>query len=157
MGKRGRTGVDLYKDNFTYVVFIVLGATILFFIWWLLVPLFLGYYAISQFAFWYLICTRCANYGSGHCPSGQSIAAARYFKKRKTKEFRKAFKKYIGVVFPWWFIPLIGAVYLFLFDFSMVMLIFFIGFCIIGFIFIPFYSKGKGCKDCKNKKNCPWV
>jgi hypothetical protein len=144
-------------DNIPTAVMFLLGSALI----WKISPvfslLFLVYCGLSIVLFWRLICPWCHHFESSGCPCGYGRIAPRFFQRRAGKEFRKVFRRNIGVVFPCWIAPLVAGLYLLRTQFSGTVLILFLSFCVVGFVLIPAISKFVGCRHCTIKADCPWM
>jgi hypothetical protein len=144
-------------DNIPTIVMFFLGAALI----WKIAPvysaLFLVYCAFSIIFFWRFICPWCHHFGSAGCPCGYGKIASRLFQRRTGKEFKKVFRRNIGILFPCWIVPLGIGIYLLRTEFSWALCILFLSFCFVGFILIPGISKFVGCKSCEIKADCPWM
>lgn len=144
-------------DNAPTAFLFLLGTAIM----WNMHPIpalvFLAYCCLSIVLFWKLICPWCYHFGTTGCPCGYSRVAARLFRKKAGKEFKRVFKRNIVVVFPCWFLPLAAGIYLLWTDYGRTLLFLVLAFCLVGFILIPAISKFVGCRSCDIKDQCPWV
>jgi hypothetical protein len=157
---RKLTKKTLIIENSPMVVLWILTVYLLFMVNWIFVLLFLIYIPISVLWFWRFICTHCAHYSTGCCPSGYGRVTARLFLFRGEEDFKKAFRRNISMVIPYWVVPLIVGLYL-LYDKYPEIPMFLIGILIVtyinGFVLMPMVSKLVGCKDCPQRDNCPWA
>ena len=144
-------------DNAPTVLLFILGAALLSRLWWPLAVVFLAYCATSIVLFWALICPSCHHYGTRACPCGYGAIAQRLFERKAVGDFKRAFKRNIGFMFPCWFAPLIGGAYLLWADPSRPLLGLFLAFGIVGFIVIPAIARFVGCRGCDIKDQCPWM
>lgn len=144
-------------DNAPTVVMFLLGSAIIWRINPLFSILFLIYCGLSIILFWRLICPWCHHFGTSGCPCGYARIAARFFKRREGREFRRVFRQNIVVVFPCWFVPLGVGICLLWTRFSPALLSLFLAFCVIGFLMIPVISRFVGCESCNIKDECPWM
>jgi hypothetical protein len=147
-------------DNVPTVSMFIIGAVLVWLIWWPLSVLFLAYCASSIVLFWALICPHCHHYGSRACPCGYGVMAPRFFESRLGKSdrsFREVFRKNIAIMFPCWIVPFVAGAYLMATAFTMLVLVLFVLFCVVGFALIPAISRFVGCKDCEIKDDCPWI
>ena len=147
-------------DNIPTMSMFILGAILVWLIWWPLSIIFLIYCVASIVLFWALICPYCHHYASRACPCGYGVMAPKLFRsKRDTSKrtFREVFRKNISIMFPCWLVPFVAGIYLLFTNYSIMVLILFVLFCIVGFVLIPSISKFVGCKDCEIKEDCPWV
>ena len=147
----------IIADNTPTVLLWILGAFLIFQVHWLLMVLFIIYIPFSVLWFWRFICTHCALYESKCCPCGYGSAAPKLFLFRDEKDFKKAFNKNIGIVFPYWFAPLFAGIYLLMYDYSDLTFIIFIAAMIDAFVVIPGVSRLVGCGSCASKDSCPWT
>lgn len=157
---RKLTKKTLVIENSPIVTLWVLTSLLLIQIHWLWLLLFFVYVPFSVVWQWRYICTHCAAYGTGCCPSGYGNAAAKLFLFRGEKGFRKAFSKNIPVVFGYWFIPLIGGIYLLYIsypDIPIILIMLFVSTLVVGFGVAPYISSRVGCKECVQRDDCPWV
>ncbi len=150
-------GWVVFVDNFPTVTMFVLGAALLWLIWWPLSIIFLVYCGASIVMFWGLICPYCHHFDTRACPCGYGVVAPKLFKARHGKEFRRVFKRNITIMFPAWIVPFVAGVYVLWLEFTWLVLVLFLAFCIIGFALIPAISKYIGCKGCEIKDQCPWM
>jgi hypothetical protein len=144
-------------DNLPTLLLIGIGAIIISFASTIGTIMYLSYSIFSIIWFWARICTTCDFYDTRSCPCGYGRISSFLFKKQEHKSFKKAFKRNIIVLFPWWFIPPLLGMYILIKEFSTLLLSLVIAFCIVGFIIIPFISRFVGCKNCSEKENCPWM
>ena len=135
----------------------LLGAALLWPISGSLSIAFLLYCGLAIVLFWARICPHCHHFDTRACPCGYGIVAAAFFKPKVGKDFRKVFRRNIGIMFPCWFAPLGGGAYLLWTRFSGPALGLFLTFCIVAFLLIPVISRFVGCKDCDVRDQCPWM
>jgi len=144
-------------DNAPTAVMFLLGSALV----WKVSPtfsvLFLVYCILSIFMFWYLICPWCHHFGTSGCPCGYGTISSRIFERRTGKEFKRVFRRNIGIVFPCWIIPFGTGIYLLWTGFSWGLFSLFLSFCIVGFALIPALSKFIGCRWCTTRDECPWM
>ena len=134
---------------------VLIGAVLLFLCHPLLSLSYLIVSVVGMLWFWGTICPNCLGYGSRGCPSGHGLISARLFKKAKKPDFKKAFKRNIIAVAVQWFIPLV-SIYWIVTDFDPLKLGMLILFCLVGFIWLPYASRKKGCRRCPQQVDCPW-
>ena len=144
-------------DNVPTVVMFVLGAALVWLVWWPLSVVFIAYCCLSIVLFWRLICPYCHHFDTRACPCGYGVIASRLFGRREGPDFRTVFKQRIGIMFPAWIVPFVAGVYLLWTDPSWDVLGLLLAFCIVGFVLIPAISKYVGCKGCEIKDDCPWM
>jgi len=144
-------------DNAPTAVMFILGAVLIGKIGPVFAVLYFAYCLLSVFLFWYRICPWCRHFGTSGCPCGYGKISAGLFKSRSGKDFKKVFKRNIGIVFPCWILPFGVGIYLLVTGFSGALLSLFLSFCIVGFVLIPVISKYVGCKSCTLKHDCPWM
>jgi len=143
-------------DNIPTVTMFILGAILVWWVWWPLSIPFLIYCGLSIVLFWALICPYCNHFNTKACPCGYGVIAPRYFKFRGSKHFAKVFRKNIAVMFPCWIVPTIAGIYLLWTHLTILVAGVFIAFCIVGFALIPTISRFVGCAGCEIKDQCPW-
>jgi hypothetical protein len=148
----GRIAYTNLPSALTYVI----GTLIMFHLGLLYGFLFLIFLAVEITLFMKFACSYCALHGSVYCPSGYGLVAAKIFKGGDVSKFPKMFKTFIPFFSIVWVIPLLGALYLLLTDFGLYYLVLTIVFVTIGFIILPVFHKFRECRDCPNRKNCPW-
>jgi hypothetical protein len=124
--------------------------------------LFLGLFYISYSLFsivwfWARICPSCPHFDTKSCPCGYGFISARFFRKKDSRDFQRVFSMNIIFLFPSWFLPLGVGTYSLIADYSIQLTVWLTLFVIIGFIFIPLFSKKVGCKNCAVKDRCPWM
>ncbi len=132
-----------------------LGAIIMLFLGRVFFLAYILYCLFSTLWFMKFICAYCPHYGKEKCPSSYSKIAAKLFKKGNPAEFNTMFRTHIGIVFPSWIIPVIAAIYLLLYEFSILILFLLITFVVVGFVILPVMTKKYGCENCDLKENCP--
>lgn len=142
-------------DNGPTVLLFILGAAILWPLWWPYAMLFLAYCVASIVLFWAVICPYCHHFGTRACPCGYGAVAPRFFARRSSADFRRTFRRNIAIMFPVWVVPLIGGIYLLMAAFSWLVAGLLVAFCVDGFAIIPAISIFIGCKGCE-VKDCPW-
>jgi len=142
-------------DNGPTILLFILGALILWPLWWPFSVLFLAYCALSIVLFWAVICPFCHHFGTHACPCGYGAAAPRFFARKKEGDFRRRFRNNIAIMFPVWLAPLMGGIYVLYTVFSWPVLCLLVAFCIDGFAVIPAISYFIGCKGCEIQ-DCPW-
>lgn len=148
----GRIAYTNLPSGLTYVI----GTIIMFHLGVLYGFLFLVFLTIEIFLFMKFACSYCALHGSVYCPSGYGLVAVKIFKGGDVAKFPRMFKTFIPFFSIVWVIPLLGAMYLLMTDFSLYYLVLTIVFVTIGFIILPVFHKFRECRDCPNRKNCPW-
>jgi hypothetical protein len=79
------------------------------------------------------------------------------FRSASTPDFRRAFRRYLAVLFPCWFVPLGVGLYLTCSRRRRETLYLTAGFALVGFVIIPAISKLVGCSRCELKDQCPWM
>ena len=104
-----------------------------------------------------LICAYCPHYGTRTSLCGYGLVAKSVSKRKSVKGFRRSFQKYIAVIFPNWFLPLIIGIYLVYLTQNWIILIILIAFILIGFIGVPYVSKSESCDSCRLRDDCPWM
>ena len=142
-------------DNGPTILLFILGAALLWPLWWPYAVLFLVYCVASIVLFWAVICPYCHHFATNACPCGYGKVAPRFFGRKSSGDFGKTFRRNIAIMFPVWFVPLIGGAYLLLTAFSWPVAVLLAAFCIDGFAVIPGISIFVGCKGCETK-DCPW-
>jgi hypothetical protein len=133
-----------------------LGMAIFYFIGW---QYSLTYFVYCLFAtFWMMrfICAYCVKSRTGTCPSGQGQVSHRLFAPGPPKYFGRQFKRNIGIQFPIWFLPLVAAGHILYYDYSHLVLVLTIIFCVVAFVILPLNSKKNACDKCPMRKQCPW-
>ncbi len=144
------------RHSWPHILTILLGSIVVFLAHPLILPMYLVLVAITMVWFWGSICTNCNSWGSRGCPSRYGELSARFFKKAKEPNFRKAFKNNIWTVALQWFFPLLVGLLFLITDFSIVLLLTLGTFCIVGFVILPVLSRGRGCERCPQKNDCPF-
>jgi hypothetical protein len=119
--------------------------------------IFIIYLPISNYFFMVYICAYCPHYGKRSSLCGYGLVTKYFSEKKRPREFKSHFKRYIAVLFPDWFVPLIAAIIVLVYSFDWLVLILLIIFIIVGFIIVPFGSKSTSCKTCKLRDQCPWM
>ena len=119
--------------------------------------IFIIYLLVSNYLFMVLICAYCPHYGKRSSLCGYGLVTKYFAERKRPREFRGHFKRYIALLFPDWFVPLIAAIIVLFNSFEWLVLIFLIIFIIVAFIIVPFGSKSTSCKTCKLRNQCPWM
>jgi hypothetical protein len=144
-------------DNAPTLVMFFLGSALIWKIHPVFSVLFLIYCGLSIVLFWRLICPWCHHYGSSACPCGYGKISSQFFKRKTGREFKRVFRKNIGILFPCWMVPLGTGLCLLWTKFTWPLFSLFLAFCIVGFVLIPAISKLVGCRSCEIKAECPWM
>jgi len=146
-------------DNLPTIIMFILGAAVIWLLWWLFAVIYIAYCAISIVLFWAFICPYCHHFNTKACPCGYGAIAPRFFKSKKDKcrDFRKIFRFNIAIMFPCWLVPTIAGIYILATAYSLPALALLACFCVVGFALIPLISIFVGCKNCDVKKDCPWM
>jgi hypothetical protein len=114
---------------------------------------------MSTLYFLRFICTRCASYGSDHCPSGYGILSGKLFKRNRNIKFKAAFRRHIWAVAIQWFLPLGAGIAWIVGDlpkWNWIMIGTLAIFIIVAFVWLPIASRHKGCDVCPQRRDCPW-
>jgi len=135
----------------------VLGTVLIAIFNILIAVIFIIYLIVSNYLFLSLICAYCPHYGTRTSLCGYALVAKHVTTRKSARGFKSNFRKYIGVIFPNWFFPLIIGIFLIYISFNWIILILLIVFIIIAFIGVPYLSKSKSCTTCKLRNNCPWM
>ena len=96
-------------------------------------------------------------YNSRKCPCGYGVISGKLRNRGDHSLFREKFRKHIPVIVPLWFIPSAAGVLYLISEYSHIMLVLLILFCIQAFLILPLYSKYHGCRDCPQKEECSWM
>jgi hypothetical protein len=145
------------SDALPHIITVIMGGVVSFFAHPLILPAYIIIVIITMFWFWGTICTHCYGYGPGRCPSSYGKISARFFKKAERPNFNRAFKVNIWSVALQWFFPFIVGILFLIADFNWPLLISLAVFSLVGFVILPIASqKGGGCKECPQRKDCPW-
>lgn len=160
------TGPGMTKrliHNIPYVATILLGAVVIYFsivaspLKYILSGAFILYGILSTLWFMMFLCVHCHSYGSQKCHSGFGLLAAKLKDRGDPALFRKKFKIHIAVVFPSWFIPVIVGIVSLSYEFTLTKVVLISLFVINSFFILPMASKSKGCADCPQRSDCPWM
>ena len=144
-------------ENIPTLGIYILGTKILYRLSPIAGILYATYILISTYIFMKKICVYCHSFGTSSCPSGYGLIASKLSKKRSDLDFKTAFKKYIVVVFPTWFVPVFAGIYIFINNYSFGFILEMVFFCLMAFVIIPLFSKFVTCKSCRARNNCPWI
>ena len=147
---------EIVVANVPSMLTYILGTLIMFHLGILFGVLFIAFVVVQLILFMRFVCIYCPTYDSIHCPSGYGRVAAKLFKKGDVSQFRRMFNKFIPFLSLVWVVPVVGALVLIFTDFSYYHLGLLISFIVIGYIILPLYHRHFECRDCPNKKNCPW-
>jgi hypothetical protein len=151
------TDTQILIHNIPLLSMYVLGVVIvsIFSLFWGI--LFIVYIIISNILFMIWICKYCPHYGTRTSVCGYGLVTKKLTKRKSPREFNKAFKRYIAVLFPDWFAPLFVGIYLLTIEFDWILLILVVAFTLIAFVGVLYVSKSDSCDTCKLRKNCPWM
>jgi hypothetical protein len=103
------------------------------------------------------ICPHCPSYGRWSCPCGYGVVASRLRSASDRSLFASKFKRHILFIVPLWFIPLGVGVPCVVRAFSWTLVVLLAIFAVNSFVILPVVSTGKGCKDCPQQAECPWM
>jgi hypothetical protein len=163
MSEKKNYTVTFILHNSIYAIMIMLGAIIFLegtkqSSWGVTLALLFILYGIAG-SFWiiFFMCPACALYKSKDCPCGYGILSAKFRKQKEQADFDSLFKRHIWVVVPQWFIPVIAAIVFIIRDFSLLMFILLVLFCVQAFVILPLFSRHYGCSSCPQKENCTWM
>jgi hypothetical protein len=158
--KRGRwlkrgSPAQIALDNSPYALSAVLGFFVLLPIHWALAVLELV--AVVAGPLWMIrtVCPHCYHMNGVDCKSGYSKLAARIAPPGDPAKFKRAFTRNTIAVYPVWFLPLAGAVYIVATG-GVPPLIPLVLFILVSFVIIPVKTRTVNCRKCANRKNCPW-
>jgi hypothetical protein len=144
------------RNEFSHLATLVLGGLVMFLSHPLLLPLYIVLVIFTLFWFWANICTHCYAWGSKVCPSGHGIISSRFFKKAEKPNFRKAFIMNIWSVALQWFVPFLVGVGFLILEWDLFLLVSLVLFSLIGFVILPLTSRKEGCRNCPQRKDCPF-
>jgi len=150
-------------DNLPYLLMMTLGAWI--FIegmqrstWgWIIAAGYFSYGIVGAFWIIVFVCPYCNFYGTRLCPCGYGQISAKIVPRGNEECFTEKFRTHIPVIVPLWFLPLLGGGYLIWRDFSWVLLLLLLAFCLNSFVVLPLVSRAYGCAHCSQKETCPWM
>jgi hypothetical protein len=160
---RTYTGGDAFLHNLPYIVMTILGAAVL---WRCLVGTswagvaaggYLLYGLIGAVWIMVFVCPYCRFWGSASCPCGYGKVAARFRDRRPGDRFNEKFKKHIPVIVPLWLLPLVFAAPAFLRGFTWALVVLVAAFAVDAFVILPWTSTQHGCRDCPQRRTCPWM
>ena len=140
----------------TFVMY-ALGAFILSYLGIVHVVAYLVYCALSTLWYMRFICAYCAYFDRMNCPSGYTAVASRLFKRRDARQFKRMFRRHIGVLFPSWIVPVVVGAYLLMDHVDLLLLVPLMVFIIDAFAILPLINRIYACGNCKLKDSCPWV
>ncbi|MHC5054594.1 MAG: hypothetical protein ACYTKD_07745 [Planctomycetota bacterium] len=110
-------------------------------------------------ALWIMVfvCPYCGYYGTRGCPCGYGTVSARLAKKAERNCFSEKFKRHIPVIVPLWLIPVAcGGIALWhTFSWQLAGLI--VAFVVNSYVILPLVSRKRGCADCPQRDDCPWM
>ncbi len=156
-GKPRKWSVDeIVIANVPSMLTYILGTLIMFHLGILFGVLYIAFVVVQLVLFMRFVCIYCPTYDSIHCPSGYGRVAAKLFKKGDVSQFRRMFNRFIPFLSLVWVVPVVGALVLIFTDFNYYHLGLLISFIVVGYIILPLYHRHFECRDCPNKKNCPW-
>jgi hypothetical protein len=150
-------------NNAAYIVMILLGAVILIMGYdgsaggWISAIAYLAYGIIGAVWIMVFVCPYCRYFDTRSCPCGYGHIAPMFRTKETVECFNEKFKKHIPVIVPLWFIPIIAGAVPLIRSFSLALLVLLTIFAINAFVILPLVSTKHGCKECPQKKTCPWM
>ncbi len=152
----GYTTGEMMIHNIPLLIMYALGIILISFLNFWFGIIFIFYFIVSNYIFMLKICSYCPHYGSRSSLCGYGLLTKYITTKKKIKGFKVQFKRYIAVLFPEWFLPLIVGIFLLIRSFDWLILVLLIVFIIIAFGVVLYVSKSKSCDTCKLKGACPW-
>ncbi len=117
---------------------------------------FIFYIIFSNIVFMITICAYCPHYGSNTSLCGYGLITKYFTTRKRPKEFKAQFKKFIIVLFPVWFVPLIVGLILIYNSFTLLNSVLLIIYIIVAFGIVLIVSRSESCKTCKHREQCPW-
>jgi hypothetical protein len=160
---RTYTGCETLLHNVPYILMIVLGAVVLFRSLEGLVggpAVATGYvlYGLAGAA-WIMVfvCPFCRFWGTDSCPCGYGRIAARLRDRQSADRFEEKFRKHIPVIVPLWFLPLLAAGPTLIREFTWGSMGLAGAFALDAFVLLPRFSTQHGCRDCPQRRSCPWM
>lgn len=163
MGSEKNYILNLILHNSIYAVMIILGCAIflagsgLTITGIVFAALYFCYGLLGSLWIIIFMCPSCVLYDNKACPCGYGVISAKIRKKGDHLHFREKFKKHIPVIVPQWLIPPSAGIMYLVQEFSVLMLVLLILFCVQAFVVLPLFSRHYGCKDCPQKEECAWM
>ncbi len=155
--REGYSNGQILVHNIPLLTMYILGTIIILILNLFLAIIFILYLILNNYLFMVLICAYCPHYGTRSSLCGYGLLTKSLTTRKSPREFKRNIKRFIVVIFPNWFAPLITGIYLLWISFDWVVLVLYIIFIIVGFVGVPYISKSKACDTCKLRKNCPWM
>lgn len=152
----GFTSTQILTHNIPLLCMYIVGTIIVGFLCIYCAIAFIIYIIISNIVFMVTICAYCPHYGTRSSLCGYGLLTKNFTTRKRPREFKRQFKKYIAVLFPIWFVPLLIGIYLLIFSFDWIVLIILIFYIILAFGVVLYVSRSKSCKTCKHRDQCPW-
>lgn len=150
------TAWEVILTNIPSILTFTLGFIIMLHLGILFGILYLAFSVVAILLFMKHVCTYCLLYNSGHCRSGYGRVAPKLFKRNDPTQFYRMFKRFIPFFSLMWIFPLLGSVVLLLRRLTPYHLTLALSFVVIGFLILPLFHRYYECKNCPNRKNCPW-
>ena len=141
------------RENAILILMYLLGAALLFLLWWPLGLIYLVYCALSNFLYMARVCPYCGHYAAGTCPAGFDWLSGQRYKPREGLDFMSQFRRWSIALYPGWFLPPIIGTCLIFREWSWLALVLTVLFCGVGFIWLPVDSR-RHCEKCDNL-DCP--
>jgi Kelch motif protein len=145
------------RNELAHFSTLILGGLVMFLAHPLLLLIHILIVFFTMIWFWKNICTHCYAWNSKACPSGHGLISGKFYNRSKKPNFRKAFKRNIWTVALQWFVPLSFGVGSLILDWDWFLLIALCIFSVVGFIILPVLATNKGCKECPQRKDCPYA
>jgi hypothetical protein len=155
VGRRRRYPRAFASETAMIVLSAALGALVLLPIHWSLAVLELAAAALVPVWMMKTVCPYCSLYGSDACPSGYGVLSQRLAKRGDPARFREAFSRNVYGVFPVWFLPIGGVLYMLAVGIPVPWLPL-LGFVAVAFVAIPLIARLHTCRTCPRRADCPW-
>lgn len=161
--RKSFSALSVFLNNLPYALMVLSGAAVLVealgltALAWTAGVAFVVYGVAGAMWIILFLCPCCAHQGSAGCPCGYGLLSAKLRKRVYTVPFRTAFKRQIPVIVPLWFIPAAVGAFRLWRRFDIGALILLAAFALVAFVILPLMSTAKGCKECPQRADCPWM
>jgi len=146
---------SVLRENAALIGMYLLGTILFAFVRWPLGVIYAGYCTFSVVLYMAMMCPYCPHHSARTCPAGYHHISAQFFQPKEGRHFADQFRRVTVAMVPGWGLPPVVGLYLFITDFSWVVVVVVLLFCLVGFWILPKGSRQQ-CERCENAENCPW-
>jgi hypothetical protein len=143
-------------DNSPYMATGILGAWVLWQLHWSMGVIELIASILGPLWMVMTVCKHCSLYGKASCLAGYGLLSARLVTKGDPAKFHDMFVHHTIPVMPMYFLPVVGVVYMVIFNGYNIPWVLFIAFVIIAYVGVPLKARYITCAKCPKRADCPW-